>query len=101
MRKSRSVFFYIFVFVLAQLAWLSLLGLWIYRYFYNILLMNELENVLPEQIISKAYDSVLLIGGCILFVAVSIGMSLIFRYLSMHLKMNICMIILSQILTMN
>ena len=88
MRKSRSVFFYIFVFVLAQLAWLSLLGLWIYRYFYNILLMNELENVLPEQIISKAYDSVLLIGGCILFVAVSIGMSLIFRYLSMHLKMN-------------
>lgn len=88
MRKHQSFFFHIFVFVLAQLAWLSLLGLWIYRYFYNIMVLNELEDVLPKHILSRAPDYVLLVGGCILFVAVSIGMSLIFRYLSMHLKMN-------------
>ena len=88
MKKKHSFFFHIFVFVLAQIAWLFMLGLWIYLYVYNVIILNRLGEVLPKQLISRGMDVFILVGGCILFVAVSIGMSLIFRYLSLHLKLN-------------
>lgn len=88
MRKQRSLFFYTFVFVLAQIAWFSLLGLWIYRYILSHIILNQVDNQVLPQILSKGANIFTLVSGCILFVAVYVGMYLIFRNLSVQLKLT-------------
>ena len=49
-KRKRPLFFHILVFVLAQIAWLSLLGLWIYNYIKNLILLRMAEGQLPAQL---------------------------------------------------
>ncbi|MCF8242653.1 MAG: HAMP domain-containing histidine kinase [Melioribacteraceae bacterium] len=88
MKKRRSLFFHISIFVLAQLAWLGLLGIWIYWYVSNYIIFEEVS----EQVSSKVfYDNINLlpfVGGLILLVGISVGMSLTFRYLNVQLKLT-------------
>jgi signal transduction histidine kinase len=50
MKKQNSFVTYIVLFSLAQLAWFSLLGLWIYWYVSNYILLSEAGNRLSTRI---------------------------------------------------
>ncbi len=85
MRKHQSLQ-YILIFILAQIAWLSLLGLWIYWYVSNYMVYNEARQNPAHSLVSAKTNVIALVGGLILLVAVSLGMSLIFARLSIQLK---------------
>ncbi len=86
--KKHSTFKHILVFVLAQVAWLMLMGIWIYWYVSNYIIYEKVEDQLSPLI---AYDGVAVlpfVGGIVLLVAISVGMSLIFRNLNIQLKLT-------------
>ena len=86
--KKRTVFFHpVFIFILAQLAWLSLLGLWIYWYFSNYIILKQVGDNLSPKLISKSTNIVALVWGLILLVFLLAGMYFIFIFLTrqMHL----------------
>jgi len=88
MKKIDSLFSSILIFVLAQVAWLVLLGLWIYWYVSNYIIFEYVgENVSP-QIISDSTNVFALVSGIILMVFISIGMSFIFVYLNRQMNVN-------------
>ena len=87
MKRRQSLFYHIFVFVLAQLAWLALLGLWIYWYVSNYIILEKVGDQLP-QILYDETNIVTFVGGLILLVGISFSMVLIFRHLSVQLKLN-------------
>ena len=82
MKKTNSIIFHVIVFTLAQLAWFSLLGLWIYWYVSNYFLFTEIGERVSSQLISEGTHITALVSGIILLVAISVGMSLIFIYLN-------------------
>jgi len=88
MNKKRFVFRYILIFIIAQVAWFSLLGLWIYRYISSHIILSKVDESLSAQIMSKGANIFTLVFGCVLFIAVSIGMSLIFRNLTVQYKLT-------------
>jgi two-component system, OmpR family, phosphate regulon sensor histidine kinase PhoR len=79
MKKHQSLK-YLLIFILAQVAWLSLLGLWIFRY----ISMYYAET--GSGLLSHRANIAALVGGLILLVAVSVGMSLLFARLNSQLK---------------
>lgn len=88
MKKIDSLFSSILIFVLVQIAWFSLLGLWIYWYVSNYIIFEYVgENVSP-QIISDDTNVFALVSGIVLLVFISIGMSLIFVYLNRQMNVN-------------
>jgi len=70
------------VFVFAQLAWLSLLGIWIYWYVSNYIIFKEVDNRISPHIVPKTWNIVALVLGIVLLVAILVGMYLIFIYLN-------------------
>jgi len=78
----------VLVFILAQLAWLSLLGIWIYWYITNYIIFNRVGDKLSPQIISKNTNVIALVTGIILLVAVLVAMYLIFIYLNRQLSLT-------------
>lgn len=88
MKKQRSLMYHIVVFVIAQIAWLSLLGLWIYRFVSSQLILNQVGDQISSDLMTKGTNIFTLVSGCVLFVAVSVGMSLIFRYFTIQFKMT-------------
>ncbi len=88
MRKPNIIFYHILVFVLAQIAWFSLLSLWIYWYVSNYILLSELrENVTTETLMQSNHIGAL-VSGIILMIAISVGMSLIFIYLTRQVNLT-------------
>jgi two-component system phosphate regulon sensor histidine kinase PhoR len=83
LRKHQSLR-YLVIFILAQMAWLTLLGLWIYRYL--TVYYAETGNALTHPLLSPRANVTALVGGLILLVAVSVGMSLLFARLNSQLK---------------
>jgi two-component system phosphate regulon sensor histidine kinase PhoR len=88
MKKSDSLLYHIFVFTLAQLSWFSLLGLWIYWYVSNYIIITTAGDKLSPQIISESTNVMTLIGGLILLVVISVAMSLIFIYLTRQMNIT-------------
>ena len=88
MKKKHSLFFNILIFVLAQIAWLLLLGLWIYWYISNHIIISGVSDKLKPQIISKDINLIVLVGGLLMLVAISFGMSIIFRRLNLQMKIT-------------
>jgi signal transduction histidine kinase len=79
---------YILIFILAQMAWLSLLGLWIYWYVSNYLTYSKVLEKTSTRMISERTNVIALVGGLILMIAVSVGMSLLFARLKSQLKIT-------------
>ena len=77
----------VLIFVLAQLAWLCLVGIWIYWYVSNYIIFQQVGDKLSPQLISKSNNVLALVIGLILLVAILVGISLIFIYLNKQLKM--------------
>ena len=88
MKKRNSLIYYITVFTLAQLAWFSLLALWISWYVSNYILITEVGEEVSTQILSEATNVFALIGGLVLLVVISIAMSLIFIYLTRQMSLT-------------
>jgi two-component system phosphate regulon sensor histidine kinase PhoR len=82
MKKWQTLFHPALVFVLAQIAWVSLVGLWIYWYVSNYIIFNTVGDKLSPQIVSKSTNVYALVGGLVLLAAILTGMSLIFIYLN-------------------
>lgn len=88
MRRSRSVFYHVTLFVLAQLAWLSLLGLWIYWYVTNYLILSEVGDNIPPHVASEGRNILALVGGLFLLALVSAAMSLLFHRLNIQFNLT-------------
>jgi signal transduction histidine kinase len=69
---------------MAQIAWLSLLGLWIYWYIINYVHVNKLG----VEGVSPASNVFALVSGLILLVFISAAMSFIFIWLSKQISLN-------------
>lgn len=88
MRKQHSLIYHIFIFVLAQIAWLLLLGIWIYWYVINYIIFEKVGDQLSPQLVYEGINLLAFVGGIILLVAISFGMSMTFRHLNIQLKLT-------------
>lgn len=88
MKKPHSILYHILIFVLAQIAWLLLLGIWIYWYVSNYIIFEKVGDQLSPQIVYDGVNIFPFIGGIILLLGISFGMSLIFRHLNVQLKLH-------------
>ncbi|HMA62320.1 MAG TPA: HAMP domain-containing sensor histidine kinase, partial [bacterium] len=85
MNKKYSLFYYIFIFVMVQLIWLAIVGLWIARYVANHLILKKIGERYSVHIPYTGSVSILVIGLSLLVLAI-IGMSLLFRHLNIQFK---------------
>lgn len=85
---TKGLVTHIVFFIVAQLAWLTLLGLWIYRTLSSRILMQEVQGSVQPTVIDNMTDIFALVGGIVLFVAVSVGMALIFRRLTVEIQLS-------------
>ncbi len=88
MKRSNNLIAHITIFVIAQLFWLCLLGLWIYWYVSNYIIFEKVGDQLSPQILYDGKNVFALVGGIVLLVAISFSMSFIFRQLNVQLKMT-------------
>ncbi len=88
MKRRHFFFYHVVIFIIAQIAWLSLIGLWIYWYVYNYIVYKEVgDQVSPEV----SYD-ITNIGPFVIGLVLLVGLSLItiwiFRNLNVQLKLT-------------
>ncbi len=88
MKKKHSLFYHIVIFVLAQLAWLSLLGLWIYWYVYNYIVFEKVGGQASPQLSYDITNVVPFVIGLVLLSGLSFTTSLIFRHLNVQLRLT-------------
>jgi len=87
MKKKYSLVYYVTLFIIIQIAWLSVLGLWIARFVSNYMIMRQIGEQYSTQVQSRGAIAILIVG-LVLLIAVSVGISLIFRYLSIQYKLT-------------
>ena len=88
MKKFRFFLHPLIIFIVAQLAWISVVGLWIYWYVSNYMIINKVGDRFAPQFITKKINILSLVGGLILLAAVLVGMYLIFIYLNRQLNIT-------------
>ena len=66
MKKPSVLFYHVLIFVIAQLTWFSLLGLWIYWYVTNYLLLMKVGDKLAPQFTSETTNIAALVSGLVL-----------------------------------
>lgn len=76
------------IFIAAQLAWLSLVGIWIYWYVSNYIIFDLVGDRLLPQFVSKSTNILALVIGLFLLVAILAGMYLIFIYLNKQINLT-------------
>ncbi|MBN1998185.1 HAMP domain-containing histidine kinase [candidate division KSB1 bacterium] len=82
MKRKSTIFHPLFIFIISQLAWLSLLGLWIYWFVSNYIIFNQVGNRLAPQMVPKATNIFALVLGVCLLLFLLLGMYLIFSFLN-------------------
>jgi signal transduction histidine kinase len=88
MKKSRSQGLLVSAFVLAQLAWMGLLGLWIYWYVSNYLIFKQVGDRLSPRIVINSPNVFIFVNGIVLIVAIAVAIFFFFRHLSIQLKLT-------------
>ncbi len=88
MRGKHSLFYHILIFVIAQLVWLSLLGIWIYWYVSNYIVFEKVGEEVSPQLIYDVQNALPFILGLILLIGLSFITSLIFRRLNVQLRLT-------------
>lgn len=88
MKRWHSYFYHFLIFIIAQLAWLILLSLWIYWYVSNYIIFSHAGDKISPQIAKEGQDAFVLVSGLILLVAISVGLSLLFRRLSVQYNLT-------------
>ena len=74
------------LFAAAQVAWLVLLVLWVYRTVSTRMMLKRVEGEALPSLFNGTLDLVTLIAGIALFIAVSVGLGLIFRRLTVEIR---------------
>jgi two-component system, OmpR family, phosphate regulon sensor histidine kinase PhoR len=87
-KRWHSYFYHILIFVFAQLAWLTLLALWIYWYVSNYIIFSRVGNTFSTQMAPEGRNVFALVSGLVLMVAISVAMSLLFRRLSVQYNLT-------------
>jgi len=87
-RGKHSLFYHILIFVIAQLVWLSLLGIWIYWYVSNYIVFEKVGDQVSPQLVYDVQNTLPFILGLILLVGLSFITSLIFRHLNVQLRIT-------------
>ena len=90
MKKQRSQFFVLFAFVLAQIAWLGLLGLWIYWYVSNYIIYKQVGKgyVIPPGLALDNSKVGVFVVGIIMIVGIAVAVFIIFRNLTVQRKLT-------------
>jgi two-component system, OmpR family, phosphate regulon sensor histidine kinase PhoR len=88
MIKRNSIFYHVVIFIIAQIAWLSLIGLWIYWYVYNYIVYKEVGNQVSPEISSDITNVGPFVIGLILLVGLSLITIWIFRHLNVQLRLT-------------
>jgi two-component system, OmpR family, phosphate regulon sensor histidine kinase PhoR len=88
MRGKHSLFYHILIFIIAQLVWLLLLGIWIYWYVSNYIVFEKVGEEVSPQLIYDVQNALPFILGLILLIGLSFTTSLIFRHLNVQLRIT-------------
>ncbi len=88
MKGKHSLFYHVLIFIIAQIVWPSLLGIWIYWYVSNYIVFEKVGDQVSPQLIYDAQNAVPFILGLILLIGLSVITALIFRNLNVQLKMT-------------
>ncbi|MBE0572050.1 MAG: HAMP domain-containing histidine kinase [Ignavibacteriaceae bacterium] len=88
MRGKHSLFYHILIFVIAQLVWLLLLGIWIYWYVSNYIVFEKVGEEVSPQLVYDVQNALPFILGLILLIGLSFTTSLIFRHLNVQLRIT-------------
>ena len=88
MRKRYSLAYNIVIFILAQLVWLAILGLWIYWYVSNYLIFEKVGETISPQILIDTPSVFPFVGGIVLLVGLSVSLVLIFRHLNVQIRLT-------------
>lgn len=85
---QKRFFHPVVIFILAQLTWLSLLGLWIYWYISNYIIFNQVGDRLSPQVVSEGRNVIALVIGLVLLVTLLAGFYMIYIFLTRQLSLN-------------
>lgn len=88
MKRKHSLAYLIVAFVFAQLAWLALLGLWIYWYVTNYIIFKQVGDQLSPQLALDTPNVLIFVLGIILMVAIEVAMVFTFRNLTVQMKLT-------------
>ncbi len=90
MMKRRINFIHpLLIFIFMQVAWISLLGLWIYWYVSNYIIINQVgKRLVPKVTASPVSQLSALIVGLFLLVFILAGFYFIFIYLTRQININ-------------
>jgi signal transduction histidine kinase len=88
MRGKHSLFYHILIFIIAQLVWLLLLGIWIYWYVSNYIVFEKVGDQVSPQLVYDVQNALPFILGLILLIGLSFTTSLIFRHLNVQLRIT-------------
>lgn len=84
-KNKYSLVYYVIIFVVVQILLLAIVGLWIMRYVANNMVMNKIGEQYSIKVPYQGSVPILIIG-LVLLLLVIIGMSLLFRYLSIQFR---------------
>ncbi len=82
MKKKRRFIPPLLVFIIAQIAWVSLVGMWIYLYMSNYFILKRVGDQFSIELSAERVGVWILIGGFILLLLLLGGIYLIFVYLT-------------------
>ncbi len=88
MRGKHSLFYHILIFIIAQLVWLSLLGIWIYWYVSNYITYEKVGDQISPQLLYDVQNALPFVLGLILLIGLSFITSIIFRDLNVQLRLR-------------
>jgi signal transduction histidine kinase len=88
MIRKHFFFYHVVIFIIAQIAWLSLIGLWIYWYVYNYIVYKEVGDQFSPEVSYDITNVAPFVIGLVLLVGLSLITIWIFRHLTVQLRLT-------------
>ncbi len=88
MRRFRTIFHPIMVFIGVQIAWIALMAVWINWYLKNRQDFRELAQRLQPDLFAPDLNWVILLGGCFLMILILGGVYVIFLFWNKQARLN-------------
>ena len=88
MNKLRTLFHPIIVFIGIQIAWVTLMAVWIYWYVTNSRNLKDFAQKLSPELFSSDFDWLVLLEGCFLMLVILTGVYVIFIYWNKQERLN-------------
>lgn len=88
MKKRHSFLYHVIVFVVTQIVWLLLLGLWIYWYVYNYIVFEKVGDQVSPQVSYDITNVVPFVIGLVLLIGLSFTTAVIFRNLNVQIRLT-------------